>query len=132
MNQDRTYLRNEQWSRIEHLLPGKATDRGVTASDNRLFVEAVLYVARTGIPWRDLPKRFGAWNSTYKRFSRWSDAGIWEKVFAELSRGGDFDHVSLDSTIVRSHQHASGAQKKEVTKQLADLVGDSRPKYTHW
>ena len=131
MNEDRTLLKNEQWSRIELLLPGKATDRGVTAADNRLFVEAVLYVARTGIPWRDLPARFGKWNSTFKRFARWSNAGIWEKVFAVLSEGGDFEMVSLDSTIVRVHQHASGAQKKMVIKQLADLVGDRRPKYTH-
>ena len=131
MNEDRSLMKNEQWSRIEHLLPGKATDRGVTAADNRLFVEAVLYVARTGIPWRDLPARYGSWNSAYKRYSRWALAGIWEKIFAELSRGGDFEMVAIDSTVVRAHQHAAGAAKKTVINQLADLVGDRRPKYTY-
>lgn len=118
----RTLLSDEQWRRIENLVPGKDGERGRTGRDNRLFVEAVLHVARTGLPWRDLPSEFGAWNTTYKRFSRWGESGVWEKIFAELSRDGDFSEVSIDSTIVRAHQHAAGAQKKKDAKLLAALV----------
>ena len=115
---ERTILKDFQWDRIKDLLPGKATDRGQTAADNRLFIGAVLYVARTGIPWRDLPRSFGSWNSNYKRLARWCENGVWERIFAELSLGGDFEDVSIDSTAVRAHQHAVGAQKKRVIRQF--------------
>ena len=115
----RLMLRDDQFERIESMLSGKASDRGVTARNNRTFVEAVLWVARTGSPWRDLPEVFGPWNSVYKRFARWSDRGIWHRVFAELAKDADFEEVFLDSTIVRAHQHAAGAPKKTVTKRSA-------------
>lgn len=118
----RTLLKDDQWARVAPILPGKPGDRGRSARDNRSFLEAVLFVARTGIPWRDLPEEFGAWNTVYKRFSRWSQNEVWEKVFEELSRDGDFREVSLDSTIVRAHQHAAGAQKKAAHKLLVALV----------
>jgi transposase len=106
----RLVLRDDQWERIAPLLPGKKGDRGRTAADNRLFVEAVLWVARTGAPWRDLPEAFGPWNSVYVRFRRWARGGIWDQVLAVL--GGDLDreHLLIDTTIVRVHQHASGAR----------------------
>ncbi len=126
----RTFLGEAQWRRISPLLPGKVGDPGRSATDNRTFIEAVLYVARTGIPWRDLPKSFGAWNTVYKRFSRWSESGVWERVFAELSRDGHFFEVSLDSTIVRVHQHATGAQKKLDRKLLAALAAGSQQRST--
>ena len=113
MNRD--ILRDDQWERIAHMLPGKATDRGRTASDNRLFVEAVLWVLRAGAPWRDLPDKFGPWNSVYKRFSRWSESKVWERVFGELTKDADFEELYLDGTIVRAHQHATGAPKKRST-----------------
>lgn len=113
----RKILRDDQYARIEAMLPGKATDVGVTAKDNRLFVEAVLWIARTGAPWRDLPTSFGPWNSVYKRFSRWSDRGVWHRVFTELAKDADFEEVFLDSTIVRAHQHAAGAPKKTATRR---------------
>lgn len=119
----RKVLRNDQWERIEAMLPGKVTDRGVTGKDNRLFVEAVLWVARTGAPWRDLPEVFGSWNSTYKRFSRWSDAGIWQRVFEVLAKDADFEEVFLDSTMVRAHQHAAGALKKTGRKRSVVRAG---------
>ena len=72
----RSILRDDQWERIKDLLPGKATDCGVTAKDNRLFVEAVLWIGRTGAPWRDLPAELGNWHTTTTRFSRWSKAGV--------------------------------------------------------
>lgn len=120
----RRNLRNDQWARIEHMLPGKAGDRGKTAKDNRLFVDAVLWIGRAGAPWRDLPEEFGPWNSAYKRFSRWSNAGVWHRVFAELAKAADFEEVFLDSTIVRVHQHAAGAPKKTATKRSADRAAD--------
>lgn len=120
----RKILRNDQWVRIESMLPGKPGDRGVTAQDNRLFIEAVLWVARVGSPWRDLPEEFGPWNSVYKRFSRWSNNGVWHRIFAELAKDADFEAVFLDSTIVRAHQHAAGAPKKTATKRSAARVAD--------
>lgn len=113
----RLILRDDQYRRIEPMLSGKASDVGVTAKDNRLFVEAVLWVARTGSPWRDLPRSFGAWNSVYKRFARWSNGGVWHRVFAELAKDADFEEVFLDSTLVRAHQHAAGAPKITATKR---------------
>lgn len=108
----RKHLRDDQWARIQDLLPGKASDPGRTATDNRLFVEAVLWMARAGCPWRDLPEEFGPWNSVYKRFSRWSNQKVWHRMFAELCKEADFEEVFMDSTIVKAHQHAAGAQKK--------------------
>jgi transposase len=103
---DRDMLRDDQWNRIADMLPGKDADRGRTAADNRLFVEAVLWVLRTGSPWRDLPPRFGLWNSVYQRFSRWSKTKVWHRVFAELAEDADFEELYLDGTVVRAHQHA--------------------------
>lgn len=130
MNPERFLLTDQIWSRISPLLPGKAGDPGRTGVNNRLFVEAVLHIARTGAPWRDLPPGFGAWNTVYKRFSRWGEAGIWERLFAELSRDGDFTEVSLDSTYIRAHQHAAGAPKKQETRLLAALAVGLQQRYT--
>ena len=115
-------LRDDQWERISHMLPGKPTDPGRTAVDNRQFVEAVLWVLRTGSPWRDLPERFGCWNSVYRRFSRWSQRKVWHNVFAELAKDADFEELYLDGTIIRAHQHASGAEKKTGPRRWAALV----------
>lgn len=106
----RRELTNAQWARIERLVPGKAGDRGRTGEDNRLFVDAVLWVLRTGAPWRDLPPIYGEWNSVYVRFNRWSHKGVWERLFKALANDPDFEHVMIDATIVRAHQHAAGAK----------------------
>lgn len=116
----RRILRDDQYARIAPLLPGKLGDRGVTAKDNRLFIEAVLWLARTGAPWRDLPPEFGAWNSVYQRFGRWADNGVWERVFDELSKDADFEDIFIDSSTVRAHQHAAGAAKKTALRRWAD------------
>lgn len=107
----RDALRDDQWSRIEGLLPGRKDTVGGTAKDNRLFVEAVLYRYRAGIPWRDLPERFGDWKNVHRRFSRWAASGIWEKVFKDLAADADNEYAMIDSTIVRAHQHSAGAKK---------------------
>ena len=103
-------LRDDQWERISHLLPGKATDRGVTAHDNRLFVEAVLWIARTGSPWRDLPDSFGNWHTVYMRYNRLSRRGVWQGIMDELADDADLEELMVDGSIVRVHQH--GAAKK--------------------
>ena len=118
----RRWLRDDQWERLGPMLPGKASDPGRTGGNNRLFIEAVLWVARTGSPWRDLPAEFGLWNSVYMRFARWSNSGIWQNVFAELAKDADFEEVFLDSTIVRAHQHSSGAAKKKARKRSGARV----------
>jgi len=105
-------LRNDQWDRIKDLLPGRAGTVGVTAKDNRLFVEAVLYRYRTGIPWRDLPERFGDFRVVHTRFGRWAKSGVWERVFKHLAMDADNEYAMIDATIVRAHQHSAGAQKK--------------------
>lgn len=107
-------LRDDQWQRIEHLLPGKAGDVGVTAKDNRLFVEAVLYRYRAGIPWRDLPARFGDFRVVHTRFSRWSQKGVWKQVFDVLCADSDNEYQMIDATIVRAHQHSAGAKGGEM------------------
>jgi putative transposase len=105
-------LTDEQWHRIEAMLPGRLGDPGGHAQDNRLFVNAVIWVARTGAPWRDLPARFGLSNSVFQRFNRWAKSGVWERVFREL-QDPDLDALMLDSTVIRAHQHAAGAAPKK-------------------
>jgi transposase len=117
-------LRDDQWDRIKDLLPGRAGTVGVTARDNRLFVEAVLYRYRAGIPWRDLPERFGDPIKVHTWFSRWSKTGVWERVFQHLAADADNEYAMIDSTIVRAHQHSAGAQKKMATKRSAVRVAD--------
>lgn len=107
-------MSDEHWGRIKDFLPGQEGDPGVTAKDNRLFIDAVLWIAKTGAQWRDLPERFGNWNSVWRRFDRWAAKGIWARVFRAL-QDPDLEWLLLDSTIIRAHQHAAGAKKGVVT-----------------
>lgn len=103
---------------MKDFLPGREGHVGVTAKDNRLFVEAVLYRYRAGIPWRDLPERFGDFRVVHTRHSRWAESGVWERVFKVLAEDADNEVAMIDATIVRAHQHSAGAQKKQMkTKQ---------------
>ena len=95
-------LTDAQWVRIEGLLLGKPGDPGCSGSDNRLFVNAVLWVLRSGAHWRDLPARYGKWKSVHKRFTRWAKAGVWERVFDAPTTDRYNDYLMLDSTIVRA------------------------------
>ncbi len=103
-------LRDDQWDRIKHVLPGRPGHVGGTAKDNRLFVEAVLYRYRAGLPWRDLPERFGDFRVIHTRHMRWSKSGVWQRLFAQLAAEADNEYAMIDSTIVRAHQHAAGAK----------------------
>ena len=106
----RRELTTAQWRRIEQLVPGKEGDIGRHGEDNRLFVDAVLWIARAGAPWRDLPEEFGNWNSVFQRFRRWAKKGVWQSLFNALVENPDFEYLIIDSTIVRAHQHAAGAK----------------------
>jgi transposase len=110
MIEQRFVVTDEAWFRLEPLLPGKATDKGAAARNNRLFLEAVLWRVRTGSPWRDLPEAFGNWNSTFRRFRRWADAGVFESLFNAMSDVPDLEYALIDGTIVSVHQKASGAR----------------------
>jgi transposase len=101
------------WDRIKDLLPGRPGQSGWQAQDNRLFLDAVLWIAKTGAPWRDLPERFGRWNSVWKRFNRWATKGTWQVVFAAL-QDADLEWLILDSTVIRAHPCAAGAGKKRT------------------
>lgn len=116
-------LKDEQWKRIENLLPGREETVGVTAKNNRLFVEAVLYRYRSGIAWRDLPERFGDFRVIHTRHSRWSKSGVWGKIFEVLAEDSDNEYAMLDSTIVRAHQHSAGAKKKENDEAIGKSKG---------
>ena len=110
MARDRFGITDLVWERVAPLLSGKVSDRGVTARDNRLFLEAVLWRVRAGSPWRDLPDEFGRWNSVFQRFRRWVRAGLFERIFERLSGEPDFEYALIDGTIVTAHQKASGAK----------------------
>ena len=118
-------LRDDQWEKIKHLLPGREETVGVTAKDHRLFVEAVLYRYRAGIPWRDLPARFGDFRVIHTRHMRWSRSGVWRRVFEHLAEDADNEYAMIDATLVRAHQHSAGA-KGGIGKQnaLAAAKGD--------
>ena len=123
-------IEQEAWQRIERFLPGKAGDVGVTAVDNRLFINAVFWIAKTGAPWRDLPPRFGPWNSVYQRFNRWAKKGIWQKIAEALADDSDLEWLMIDSTVVRAHQHAAGKKGGKKVKDSAAAKVDSAPKFT--
>jgi transposase len=116
-------LRNDQWDRIKDLSPGRLGSVEVTATDNRLFVDAVLYRYRADISWRDLPERFGDAKNAQRRFSRWARSGVWQCVFAHLAEDADTEYAMIHSTIVRAHQHSAGAPKKAGEDQA---IGRSR------
>src|SRR6185295_20082853 len=103
-------ISDADWDRIKDLLPGQPGQHGGVAEDNRRFIDAVLYVARTGIPWADLPERLGNGNSQWRRFDRWAAKGRWDPILAAL-REPDLDVLILDSTAVRAHPCAAGAKK---------------------
>jgi transposase len=103
-------ISDADWGRIKDLLPGRPGLHGKAARDNRQFIDAVLWIAKTGAPWRDLPDRLGNWNSAWRRFSRWCQKGVWARVVAALA-DGDLEWFIMDSTIIRAHPHAAGAKK---------------------
>jgi transposase len=108
-------ISDADWDRVKHLLPGQPGQHGGLADDNRRFLDAVLWIAKTGAPWRDLPERLGRWNSQWRRFDRWAQAGRWDPILAAL-RDSDLDVLVLDSTVIRAHPCAAGAKKNGTAR----------------
>ena len=125
---DRHRLTDEQWQRVEPLTVGKKGDPGRSGADNRRFVEAVLWLSRTGAPWRDLPAEFGPWNTVFRRFSRWAKRGVWARMLQALAEDPDFEAVLIDATVVRAHQHAAGQKGGFKTRRSAAPVAASARK----
>ena len=113
-----------QWERIAGLLPGKAGDPGRTAVDNRLFVDAVLWVLRSGARWQDLPGRYGKYKTVHKRFSRWAKAGVWERVFDSLTDDPRNEYLMIDTTLVRAHQQAATGKGGTAVRLWGAPEGD--------
>lgn len=113
-------ITDEVWAQLEPVVTRVRSRRGCKpVLPIREFVEAIVYLGRTGMPWRDLPECFGNWDAVYQRFRRWQTTGVWEKMFDELA-GPEYDSVRMifiDSTVVRAHQHAAGAPKKAAAKR---------------
>ena len=107
----RQMLSNRQWKQIKPLLPGKPGDPGRTGLNNRLAVEAILWIARTGAPWRDLPQEFGRWFTVYQRFNRWVKRGVLDSVFQLLNKDLELKTVMVDGTFIKVHQHGTGSLK---------------------
>ncbi len=118
-------LSDKQWRRLESQLPAKG-GRGRPGHPDREMVEAMIWILRTGAPWRDLPDAYPLWKSVYTRFSRWSENGVLESVFDALSREQDDEGFMIDGTIMRAHQDASGAPKKTANKRSVALAAARR------
>ena len=128
-------ISDADWVRIEHLLPVRVGEPGSVSAGNRLFFNAVLWIARTGAPWRDLPARFGPWNSAWRRFDRWARKGVWLAVF-EVLQDPDVEWLILDSTVIRAHPCAAGAKTKRTApvarpiSSWAAAEAGSEPRFT--
>jgi transposase len=128
-------ISDADWDRIKHLLPGQPGQHGGIANDNRQFINAVLWIARTGSPWRDLPERLGNWNSQWRRFDRWAKTGRFAAI-AEVLRDPDLDVLILDSTVIRAHPCAAGSKKNgtglaaKTIKRLVAAAADSARRFT--
>ena len=120
----RDELSAEQWRKSEPLLPGKTTDRGRTAMDNRLFVNGCLWIIRSGAMWHHLPERYGPWKRSYNRFRRWAHAGIWEQIFAVMLSDSKNPYRMIDSSVVRAHQLSATGRSAKKTRLWGEAVED--------
>ena len=118
-------LSDAEWGRLRDLLPGREGVPGRTAGDDRSFLNAVLWIARTGAPRRDLPERFGNPNSVFRRFNRWAERGVWARLLAAF-QDPDPGRLMLDSSVIRAHQHAAGAKGGKPARRPAAVGAGSR------
>jgi len=133
--QRRHAIKDSDWERIESLFPPENTGEGRPSKSNRLMLDGMLWKVKTGAPWRDLPERFGPWETIYGRFRLWSQNEVFSVIFEALTQDADLQEVSLDSTSCKVHQHAAGAKKgrkmPKITKKLdvpeADAIRKSMP-----
>jgi transposase len=125
--QHRHDLSDKDWILLEPHLPGREGSWGGIAQDNRKFINAVFWILRTGAPWRDLPPEYGGWSNTHRRFIRWRDRGIWEKLLEQLIDVPDFEWLMIDASHVKVHPHAAGARGGNQSMSLTK--GGSTPRY---
>ena len=105
-------LTDTEWNAIKEFLPPEKTGKpGRPSKDNRTMLNAMIWIARSGAPWRDLPERYGPWESVYSRFRKWIDDGILDNIFRLLRLDAELEDLSLDASIVSAHQHSAGAKK---------------------
>lgn len=127
-------IKDQDWERIQDLLPPENTGEGRPSKPNREMLNGMLWKVKTGAPWRDLPVRFGPWKTVYSRFRLWSSNDIFEQVFESLTSDADLQDVSLDSTSCKVHQHAAGAKKglktPKPTKKSDVPVAVETPRFT--
>ena len=124
---ERHDISDESWAKIEFLLPGRKGTWGGNARDNRQFINAVFWILRTGAPWRDLPPSYGDWKNTHRRFCRWRDKGVWEKLLQELIDNPEFELLMIDASHIKVHAHGSGA--RGGNQDMAKTKGGSTPRY---
>ena len=129
-------LTEAQWSLLEPLLPPQQARTGRPNLDHRTILNGIRWRLKTGVPWRDLPERYGKWRTVYSRFRRWQRAGSWDRILAGLQEAGDargaldWSLHFVDGSVVRAHQHAAGAKKGAAIKRLAAVAAGSAPKST--
>jgi transposase len=128
--QRRHALSEEQWAQLSPLLPSEVGRVARPAKSNRVMVEGMVWILRTGAPWRDLPKRFGPWKSVYTRFRRWTQQGIWARVLETLAEQQDPESYLIDASIVRAHQDATGAKKGDPKR--SGIAGEVPPQRFTW
>jgi transposase len=122
-------MSEEQWRRVKAVIPKQKSGPQATGGD-RLFIDAVLFRAKTGMPWRDLPERFGSWKSVYNRFNNWAKKGQWEAIFKALQLEVDEVGSIVDGSVVRAHQDASGGKGGSKAMPSAVLAEVTRPNST--
>ena len=122
-------LTDEEWNRIAPLLPPETTGKqGRPRKDNRIIMNAIVWLARSGAPWRDLPERYGSWKTVYSRFRKWIDDGILDNIFRILSLEAELTELSIDASIVQAHQHSAGAKKGGLQMKSDIAVEEPAPK----
>lgn len=105
-------LTDEEWEQIAPLLPPEISGKqGRPAKSNRTILNGMIWIARSGAPWRDLPERYGAWQTVYSRFRKWIEDGILDNIFRVLSLEAELTELSIDASIVKAHQHSAGVKK---------------------
>lgn len=115
-------LKNEDWDRIEKYFPKRQDgQRGRPRNEDRQILNGIIWIARSGAPWRDMPERYGSWSTAYSRFMQWQKEGLFERIFKELCIDADLQDMCLDSTIVKAHQHGAGAKRGRQAKNITSI-----------
>ena len=126
-------LRDDQWERLKEFVPGGRKGKRGPRSDNRRFLNALLWMARSGGRWRDLPERLGDYETVKRRYYRWIEMGVLDRVFEAVAAEPDLEWVMLDATVIRAHAQAAGARRKRgarTPRRLAALAAASEPSST--